>query len=144
MDDRVTWTIAEVAERTGLTTHTLRYYERTGLLGGVPRAQSGHRRYGEPELRLLRFITKLRQTGMPIRRIREYVRLIGRGDASAPQRRAILEEHRRDVAARLEDLRGALDAIDAKIRLYATLEEKLRGVSPTERTPDARARRAAR
>ena len=60
-------TIAEVAERTGLTRHTLRYYERDGLMLGVGRAGSGHRRYSERDLGWIELITKLRATGMPIR-----------------------------------------------------------------------------
>ena len=59
-------TIAEVAERTGLTRHTLRYYERDGLMLGIDRAGSGHRRYSERDLGWLELITKLRATGMPL------------------------------------------------------------------------------
>ena len=64
-------TIAEAAERTGLTTHTLRYYERDGLmLGAVDRSASGHRRYTERDLAWIEMITRLRSTGMPIREVR--------------------------------------------------------------------------
>ena len=119
-------TIAEVSARTGLTVHTLRYYERTGLMGDVPRARSGHRRYGDAELRFLYFITKLRNTGMPIRRVREYVQLLRRGDASIPDRRALLEAHRQDVAAQFDVLKSALDAIDTKLGLYAKMERERR------------------
>jgi DNA-binding transcriptional MerR regulator len=72
-------TIAEVAERTGLTRHTLRYYERDGLMLDVGRAGSGHRRYSEHDLGWIELITKLRATGMPIREVRRYAELVRAG-----------------------------------------------------------------
>ena len=75
-------TIAEVAERTGLTRHALRYYERDGLMLGVGRADSGHRRYSERDLGWIELITKLRATGMPIREVRRYAELVGQATAT--------------------------------------------------------------
>jgi DNA-binding transcriptional MerR regulator len=75
-------TIAEAAERTGLTRHTLRYYERDGLMLGVGRAGSGHRRYSERDLGWIELITKLRATGMPIREVRRYAELVRRSTAA--------------------------------------------------------------
>jgi DNA-binding transcriptional MerR regulator len=72
-------TIGEVAERTGLTRHTLRYYERDGLMLGVDRGGSGHRRYSERDLGWIELITKLRATGMPIREVRRYAELVRAG-----------------------------------------------------------------
>jgi DNA-binding transcriptional MerR regulator len=72
-------TIAEVAERTGLTRHTLRYYECDGLMLGVGRAGSGHRRYSERDLGWIELITKLRATGMPVREVRQYAMLVRAG-----------------------------------------------------------------
>jgi DNA-binding transcriptional MerR regulator len=69
-------TISEVAGRTGLTRHTLRYYERDGLMLGVGRAGSGHRRYSERDLGWIELITKLRATGMPIGEVRRYAELV--------------------------------------------------------------------
>jgi len=77
-------TISDAAEATGLSTHTLRYYERAGLmLDPVERAPSSHRRYTEAEIRWVTLLTRLRATGMPIRRIREYADLVREG-AGAP------------------------------------------------------------
>ena len=75
-------TIGEVAERTGLTRHTLRYYERDGLMLGVDRGGSGHRRYSEHDLGWIELITKLRATGMPIREVRRYAELVRAGDGN--------------------------------------------------------------
>ena len=112
-------TIAEVAERTGLTRHTLRYYERDGLMLDVDRAGSGHRRYTELDLGWLELITKLRATGMPIREVRRYAELVRAGDGNEEERLALLRAHRERVRARLEEIASYLDAIDMKIGYYA-------------------------
>jgi DNA-binding transcriptional MerR regulator len=112
-------TIAEVAERTGLSRHTLRYYERDGLMLGVDRAASGHRRYSGRDLGWLELITKLRATGMPIREVRRYAELVRAGDGHEEQRLALLRAHRERVRAQLEEMAAYLDAIDMKISYYA-------------------------
>jgi DNA-binding transcriptional MerR regulator len=111
-------TISEAAEASGVSAHTLRYYERVGLLEPVERAGSGHRRYGDTDLEQVRFIGYLRKTGMPIRQIREYFELVRQGDSTIPQRLAVLERHREEVQAQLEQGRTYLEAIDRKIRMY--------------------------
>ena len=75
------FSIAQAAQRCGLTTHTLRYYEREGLLlTSIGRATTGHRRYTEPDLEWITLITRLRATGMPIRDIRTYAALCRQGE----------------------------------------------------------------
>jgi len=75
--------IAQAAAETGLTTHTLRYYERDGLmLASVDRSTSGHRRYSERDLTWIEMITRLRSTGMPIRDVRRYAALVRDGDGA--------------------------------------------------------------
>src|SRR5215472_2305851 len=112
-------TIAEVAERTGLTRHTLRYYERDGLMLGVDRAGSGHRRYSEHDLGWIELITKLRATGMPIREVRRYAEMVRAGDGNEDERLALLRAHRERVRAQLDTTATYLDAIDVKISYYA-------------------------
>jgi DNA-binding transcriptional MerR regulator len=112
-------TIAQVAERTGLTRHTLRYYERDGLMLGVGRAGSGHRRYSERDLGWIELITKLRATGMPIREVRRYAELVRAGDGNEDERLALLRAHRERVRAQLATMAAYLDAIDMKIGYYA-------------------------
>jgi DNA-binding transcriptional MerR regulator len=112
-------TIAEVAERTGLTRHTLRYYERDGLMLDVGRAGSGHRRYSERDLGWIELITKLRATGMPIREVRRYAELVRAGDGNEEERLALLRAHRERVLAQLAMMAAHLDAIDVKIGYYA-------------------------
>jgi len=111
--------ISEVAEATGLTTHTLRYYERAGLmLHEVDRASSQHRRYSAADVGWLVFLTRLRSTAMPIARMREYVQLVRRGDDTTLERRDLLLEHWIAVAAQVETMTQSLAHIDFKIANY--------------------------
>jgi DNA-binding transcriptional MerR regulator len=111
--------ISAAARVTGLSAHTLRYYERAGLmLDHVGRASSSHRRYSDDDIRWVVLLTKLRATGMPIRRVREYADLVRAGDGNEAERLALLEAHREAVLEQLEAMRRNLEAIDTKIALY--------------------------
>ena len=115
-----TLTIAEAAAATGLSPHTLRYYERDGLLlDAVERASSGHRRYTERDLGWIHLLTRLRATGMPIREIREYADLVRQGEGTEPERMALLQAHRDAVRAQLAEVQEHLAAIEMKIDVYA-------------------------
>ncbi|RNL62994.1 MerR family transcriptional regulator [Nocardioides marmoriginsengisoli] len=112
-------TIAEAAAQTGLTAHTLRYYERDGLMLAAPeRAASGHRRYSERDLTWIELINRLRSTGMPIRDVRRYAGLVRDGDGNEAERLALLKAHRERVEAQLAEVTGHLRAIDHKIGIY--------------------------
>src|SRR5262249_57833055 len=102
----------------GITIHTVRYYERIGLVQPVARSRSGHRRYVEEDLRWLELLKKLHATDMSIRKMLEYARLARRGDSTVAARRALLDDHRRDVEAKLEKLRSVHALIKKKIALY--------------------------
>jgi DNA-binding transcriptional MerR regulator len=111
--------ISDAARVTGVSAHTLRYYERAGLmLDRVGRASSTHRRYTDEEIRWVVLLTKLRSTGMPIRRMREYADLVRAGDGNEVARLALLEAHRDAVLEQLEAMRSNLAAIDRKIEIY--------------------------
>ena len=111
-------TIADAARASGLSAHTLRYYERTGLLEPVDRNGGGHRRYTDGDLERIRFLTKLRATGMPIREVRRYADLLTAGEGNNRERLALLEAHRDRVLRQLEDTARNLELIDWKINLY--------------------------
>ncbi len=113
-------TIQQVADQTGLSVHTLRYYERAGLVLGIGRQTGGQRRYTEDDLSALDFVQRLRRTGMPIRHVRRYVELVREGDDTQASRQAILLAHRSEVVAQMEELQRCLDVIDAKIAYYET------------------------
>ncbi len=112
-------TIAEAARRTGVSAHTLRYYERAGLVvTRVDRTSGGRRRYRRLDLDWIKICTKLRATGMPIKTIRRYAELVADGRGNEQERLALLEEHRADVLARLAELQENLKLIDRKIGVY--------------------------
>ena len=114
-----TFTIAEAAERSGLTAHTLRYYERDGLmLAPVDRSATGHRRYTEQDLGWITLVTCLRGTGMPIRDVRRYAELVRAGDGNEQERLDLLRAHRAVVLAQLAEVTAHLGAIDRKIGIY--------------------------
>ena len=115
------YTIEEVAAETGLTPHTLRYYERIGLLEPVPRAVSGHRRYTEGDLGWVRFVVMLRQTGMSIADSLHFMELTRDGDHTIPERVRLLRSHRDDLVAELAVLQQHLGAINRKIDIYEGL-----------------------
>ena len=110
--------IAEAAEASGLSVHTLRYYERTGLLEPVRRNGSGHRRYRAADLERITFLTRLRATGMPIHEVRRYAELMKAGEATNEERLALLEAHRINVLAGLETTARNLELVEWKIRFY--------------------------
>jgi DNA-binding transcriptional MerR regulator len=112
-------TIAEAARRTGVSVHTLRYYERAGLVvSPVDRTSGGRRRYRELDLKWIIICTKLRATGMPIRGIRRYAELVAAGPGNEQERLALLEAHREDVLAKLAEIQENLKVIDHKIDVY--------------------------
>ena len=112
-------TIAEAAEQTGLTAHTLRYYERDGLmLEAVDRSAAGHRRYSEHDVSWITLITKLRATGMPIREVKKYADLVRAGTGTEAERLALLKAHRERVERQLAEVTAHLRAIDHKIGYY--------------------------
>jgi len=117
-------TIQETAERTGLTAHTLRYYERIGLVWEVDRDSSGHRRYTEDDVGWLVLLTRLRATGMPVRDMLRYAELARRGPETLAARVELLEEQRERVLARIGELQSDLDLLNYKITAYRQLDSE--------------------
>lgn len=143
--DDITYSIAEIAERTGLSKDTLRWYEQQGLIQGVDRDASGYRAYGERAVRLIELVIRLRRTGMPVRQARAFVAMVAEGAASHGRRMALLEEHRERVLEQLAQLNSDLQAIDSKIEHYARLIDNGRdclGAAVTDQ--DLRARQGSR
>ena len=111
--------IAEAAQRTGVSVHTLRYYERAGLVVTPPgRTTGGRRRYHRLDLQWIKVCTRLRATGMPIKGIRRYAQLVSAGPGNEKERLALMEAHRADVLAKLAELQENLQLIDHKIDVY--------------------------
>ena len=110
--------IAEFARRCGLSAHTLRYYERIGLLGRVTRAANGHRRFGERDVEWVAFLHRLRATGMGIQGMQRYAALRARGDATLAERQTMLRDHANRLAAALRAQQAHLRVVREKIGIY--------------------------
>jgi DNA-binding transcriptional MerR regulator len=111
--------IAEAANRTGVTAHTLRYYERAGLvITDIDRTSGGRRRYHQVDLDWILMCTKLRATGMPIKTILRYAQLVAEGHGNEEERLALMEAHSADVSAKIAELQDNLKLIDHKIDVY--------------------------
>ncbi len=118
MREMETLTVKEASEFIGLTAHTLRYYERIGLIEPVARNAGGHRRYAQTDLEHLKFLHCLRDSGMSIQGMQQYAALASGGKVTLEARRELLESHKREVQERIHDLEDKLAIIDAKIRRF--------------------------
>ncbi|OUD01921.1 MerR family transcriptional regulator [Streptomyces swartbergensis] len=118
-DGQDRYTISEVVALTGLTAHTLRWYERIGLMPHIDRSHTGQRRYTNRDLDWLDLVGKLRLTGMPVADMVRYAELVREGDHTYVERFELLKTTREDVLARIDELRGTLAVLDRKISFYA-------------------------
>lgn len=117
-------TIQEAARATGLTPHTLRYYERVGLIHPIEREENTRRRYSSDDIGWIDFITKLRATGMSIRDMQKYAKLQRQGDETLPQRVEMLKMLRDQVEARIGELNEHLKLVHYKIKIYTEIVEE--------------------
>jgi DNA-binding transcriptional MerR regulator len=121
----VAYSIQEAAHETGLSEHTLRYYERVGLIEPVERAENGHRRYSPGDLGWIEFLKCLRATGMPVTQMKAYADLARQGDQTVGSRLDLLEQHRCAVLRQIEELQQYLAVLDHKIDYYSHEKERL-------------------
>ena len=110
--------IAEVSEQYGLSTDTLRYYERIGLIPPINRNQGGIRNYGEVDVMRVEFIKCMRSAGLPIEVLIEYMELVQQGDQTIEVRKEILKGQRELLLCRMQEMQKTLDILDYKIKAY--------------------------
>lgn len=110
--------ITQFSELTSLTAHTLRYYEKIGLLTNIARNSSGHRSYSKADISWVTFINRLKETGMPLEQILEYAHLRAEGETTFEQRRNLLQQHRDALKTRIENEQEHLRMLDRKIAYY--------------------------
>jgi DNA-binding transcriptional MerR regulator len=115
--------IGELARLSGLSGHTLRYYERIGLLPRAPRDRAGRRDYDAAILAWIEFLGRLKTTGAPIRDMLVYARLRAEGAGTIGARRALLSAHRATVRRRVAELQACLVVLDRKIAAYEAEED---------------------
>ena len=109
-----------------MTAHTLRYYERVGLIQPVNRASNGHRRYSDADESWIHFLHCMRATNMPIREMQRYAALRELGDGTSLDRRKILEDHQAEIARQIEELQRAHALLTHKIANYRKIEQRIR------------------
>ena len=112
------YSIQDVSNKTGLSTHTLRYYEKEGLISGVERSQGGFRQYSEEDLERLGLIRCLKNTGMSIQEIARFVQLTHEGDHTLEERVELLREHRERVLERMAEMQEHLDKVTWKLNFF--------------------------
>ena len=117
------YSIHEVSEKTGLSAHTLRYYEKEGVLRGVDRSQGGFRQYTDDDLESLGLVCCLKNTGMSIQEIARFMELTHEGEHTLQERMDLLREHRERVLERIEEMQKHLDKVTWKLNFFS---EKLR------------------
>jgi DNA-binding transcriptional MerR regulator len=124
------YTIQQVAEATGLSVYTLRYYERVGLIHHIDRIENTHRRYSSDDIGWIGFLNNLRATGMSIQQMLAYAELQRLGEASVPERLEMLKTHREEVEQHMRELHEYLNVICYKIEAYQKLVEQQKALTP--------------
>ena len=115
----VSYSMKEVCEKTGLTAHTLRYYEKEGLLTGIGRTKGGLRVYTDGDLETLGLVCCLKSTGMPLGEIARFILLTREGKHTLKERCEILKLHRQNVLSRMEEMQKHLDKVTWKLDFYS-------------------------
>ncbi len=118
------FSINQVATEAGISTDTLRYYEKEGLLFKIRRTSSGHRRFSKADISWLNFVLCLKSTGMPLDEIRAYKELAQEGDLTLGERKKILENHREFLRQQISELKRNLKTINYKIDYYQEVESQ--------------------
>jgi DNA-binding transcriptional MerR regulator len=113
--------IQEAAEKSGLSCHTLRYYEKQGLIYPIPRDTSGHRLYRERDIRWLYFVQCLKSTKMPLKDIRAYAMRLNGSDHQAEYLLHILTQHKTRLKQQKANIDECLEHVDWKINHYTEL-----------------------
>ena len=120
------YSIQEVCEKTGLTAHTLRYYEKEGLLTGVARSTGGFRQYSDEDMEWLGLVCCLKNTGMPLQEIARFVRLAHEGDCTLEERVELLKDHREKLIGRMEEMQRYLEKSTWKVNFFSGKLEEYR------------------
>lgn len=121
--------IGELSRLSGLSAHTIRFYEAAGVLKPAERASNGHRRYRSDDVLWLEFVLRLKLTGMPLAEIKQYALLRAQGESTLHARLAMLKLHRERLVAKMTELSDCANALDEKIRTYRKMIAKARAAA---------------
>ncbi len=110
--------INEVVKKLNISHDTLRFYEKSGLLGAIRRDESGFRNYSDSDLKRIEFILCMRNVGVPIEVLKQYMNLFDMGDDTIEQRKILLIEQKNKIDKKIEDMQAASKKLEYKINLY--------------------------
>ena len=116
-------TIAEVCKKYDVSQDTVRYYERIGLIPSIPRTESGIRNFDETSCRWIEFIKCMRNAGLEIEILKQYVELFKQGSKTVKERRLLLEEQRKKLLEKQKDIKATLERLNYKIKIYDEIEQ---------------------
>jgi DNA-binding transcriptional MerR regulator len=119
----MSYTISEIAKKYGLTAHTLRYYDKEGLLPFVDRTESGIRSFKESDFEWLEVIVCLKQTGMPVKQIREYIELCRKGQSTVGKRLELFKRQKNNIEEQIKVINKYLNKVNFKIWYYSTVSK---------------------
>jgi DNA-binding transcriptional MerR regulator len=130
------FSIQQVAQQTGLSIDTLRYYERIGLIEPIHRASNNHRRYAREDVDWIALLIRLKETGMPIAQMTRFAQLRRQGPCTLTERRIMLEQHQRDLEQQIQQLDQHRSILQLKIASYKEREAQFIASSPSAQSPD--------
>ncbi|BBB90216.1 MAG TPA: MerR family transcriptional regulator [Methylomusa anaerophila] len=119
----MTVSIKQFAQESGVSEHTLRFYEKEGILPFVKRNEHGNRIYDEQNFEWIYFITSLRETGMPLSEIKRYAELFKQGDSTIPERKRMMLDHKKKAEEQLAQILKHMERINYKLALYDVMEK---------------------
>ena len=134
------YTIKDVSRQTGISPHTLRFYDKEGLLPFVKKSASGTRLFSEDDFDSLYTISMLKRSGMPLKKIREFMELYVQGPETLPARRKMFEEQREEILQKIDELKDMLEVVDYKCWYFTEAERRndpdfYKKVPPEELSP---------
>ena len=132
------YTIGDVAQRTGISAHTLRYYDKEGLLSFVKRNSSGVRQFTETDFEPLYTITCLKRGGMPIREIRHFMELYMQGNSTIHERLELFRQQRERLQVQIDELQEMMSVVDYKC-WYFEQAEKYNDIDYYKKLPEEEA-----
>lgn len=110
--------ISDISKRLGISSYTLRYYEKIGIIKNIKRDEKGQREFTENDARWLEFIVRLKKMQMPIEKMKRYAELRYEGDSTIFERCALLENHKSTLLDKVREFNESISFLNEKIKIY--------------------------